>query len=402
VPWRARRGGPKEATAVSDRLTTALARLTEVADDPDSYALSWKQRTGGKVVGAFPMNFPAEVAHAAGALPVIIQENREPDSSGRNLLAEFYCGYTRNIADQAAKGRLDHYDGFFLADHCIQLLGAVDVLRFESPDKPLYFGQLETSLGDAWTPDVVRKKMQSFIDEMEAFTGGPITSEVLRPSIVLFNENRRLLRTLFEARRTGNARFSSAEMQVLVKSSMVMDKAEHTAALREILTAAGQVERDSRIRLHLSGHFCHAPKPRLLAAIEECGAIVVDDDLYTGARYISTDVAADIDTVTAIADWYLQRDANFPCPTRVKHATDWEDRLIRSVDTSGAQGVIVLMVKFCEPHMLYYPQLRKRLTERGIPHLLIETEHEGVPVESVHTRVEALLERIRHTQLVSS
>jgi len=86
----------------------------------------------------------------------------------------------------------------------------------------------------------------------------------------------------------------------------------------------------------------------------------------------------------------------------VKHATDWEDRLIRSVDTSGAQGVIVLMVKFWEPHMLYYPQLRKQLTERGIPHLLIETEHEGVPVESVRTRVEALLERIRHTQLVSS
>ena len=387
---------------MSDRLTTALARLTEVADDPDSYALGWKQRTGGKVLGTFPMNFPAEIAHAGGALPVIIQENREPDTSGRNLLAEFYCGYTRNIADQAAKSRLDHYDGFFLADHCIQLLGAVDVLRFESGGKPLYFGQLETSLGEAWTPDAVKKKMQSFIDEMEAFTGEAITSEALRRSIALFNENRRLLRTLFEARRTGNARFSSAEMQVLVKSSMVMDKAEHTAALREILDAAGQVERDSRIRLHLSGHLCHAPKAELLAAIEECGAIVVDDDLYTGARYISTDVAADIDPVTAIADWYLKRDANFPCPTRVKHATDWEDRLIRSVDTSGAQGVIVLMVKFCEPHMLYYPQLRKRLTERGIPHLLIETEHEGLPAESVRTRVEALLERIRHTQLVSS
>jgi bcr-type benzoyl-CoA reductase subunit C len=399
----ARRGcEPEEATAVSDRLTTTLAKLTEVADDPDAYVRSWMQRTGGKVIGAFPMNFPAEIAHAAGTLPVIIQENREPDSSGRNLLAEFYCGYTRNIADQAAKGRLDLYDGFFLADHCIQLLGAVDVLRLESPGKPLYFGQLEPSLGDAWTPDAVKKKVQSFIDEMAAFAGERITPEALRRSIKLFNENRRLLRTLFEARRTGNARFTSSEMQVLVKSSMVMDKTEHTEVLCEILDAAGEAERDSRIRLHLSGHLCHAPKPELLAAIEECGAIVVDDDLYTGSRYISTDVAEDTDPVAAIAGWYLQRDADFPCPTRVKHAADWEDRLIRSVETSGAQGVIVLMVKFCEPHMLYYPQLRKRLNQRGIPHLLIETEHEGVPLESVRTRVEALLERIHHTQLVSS
>ena len=48
---------------------------------------------------------------------------------GRYLLAEFYCGYTRNVAASAAKGELDIYDGFFLADHCIQLLGAVYVVR---------------------------------------------------------------------------------------------------------------------------------------------------------------------------------------------------------------------------------------------------------------------------------
>src|ERR1700747_3169030 len=150
-----------------------MARLADVADDPDTYVVQWKQRTRGKAVGAFPMNFPAEIAHAAGALPVVIQENREPDSSGRNLLAEFYCGYTRNIADQAAKGRLDIYDGFFLADNCIQLLGAVDVVRCASPDKPMYFGHLETSLGSAWTPDAIKEKMQTFIDEMAAFAGAP-------------------------------------------------------------------------------------------------------------------------------------------------------------------------------------------------------------------------------------
>jgi len=26
---------------------------------------------------------------------------------GRHLLAEFYCGFTRNLADSAAKGALD-------------------------------------------------------------------------------------------------------------------------------------------------------------------------------------------------------------------------------------------------------------------------------------------------------
>lgn len=385
---------------MSERATaaaSALAELTEVVDDPDAYVARWKQATGRKALGAFPMNCPAEIVHAGGALPVLLQENREPDSLGRNLLAEFYCGYTRNIADQAAKGTLDGYDGFFLADHCTQLLGAVDVVRSEVPDTPVFFGQLPTSLSDSWTLEKARSMMRSFVEEMGRFAGDPVTDAALARSISLFNENRRLLREIFAARRSGNAVFSSGQMQTLVKSSMVMDKEEHSALLRQIIDGLADVPRDDRVRLHLSGHLCHAPRPELLAAIEECGAVVVDDDLFTGVRYISTDVAEGGDPVEGLARRYLDRDATLPCPTRVKHESDWEDELVRAVEASGAQGVIVLMVRFCEPHMLYYPELRKRLNERAIPHLLLETEHEGLPVETVQTRVEALLERIRRS-----
>ncbi len=372
----------------------ALAALQEVADDPDSYVVRWKERTGGRAIGVFPMSFPAEIAQAAGALPVVIQENREPDSLGRNLLAEFYCGYTRNLADQAAKGMLDIYDGFFQADHCIQLLGAVDVVRSEV-NAPVFFGQLPTSMTDSWAGDRALATMRSFVEEMEHFAGAPVTDAALADAIAVSNENRRLLREVYASRRAGNAALSSPEVQALVKSSMVMDKREHTALLREVVAGLAAAPRDDRVRLHLSGHLSHAPRPELLAAIEECGAIVVDDDLFTGGRYISTDVPEDGDPVEALAEWYLRRDAVAPCPTLVKHETDWENLLVDAVETSGAEGVIVLMVRFCEPHMLYYPELRKRLNERDIPHLLIETEHEGLPVETVQTRVEALLERIR-------
>nr|WP_226379150.1 2-hydroxyacyl-CoA dehydratase family protein [Pseudonocardia sp. KRD291] len=216
-------------------------------------------------------------------------------------------------------------------------------------------------------------------------------------SIAIFNKNRALLREVFAARRAGNAALTSGQMQALVKSSMVMDKEEHSALLRQVVDGLAEVPRDDRVRLHLSGHLCHAPRPELLAAIEECGAIVVDDDLFTGTRYITTDVPEGGDPVEALAQRYLDRDATLPCPTRVKHESDWEDELVRVVEASGAQGVIVLMVRFCEPHMLYYPELRKRLNEQGIPHLLLETEHEGLPVETVQTRVEALLERIHRS-----
>ena len=45
--------------------------------------------------------------------------------------------------------------------------------------------------------------------------------------------------------------------------------------------------------------------------------------------------------------------------------------------------------------MLYYPELRKALDAHGVPSLLIETEHEGLPVETLRTKMETFVERIR-------
>jgi benzoyl-CoA reductase/2-hydroxyglutaryl-CoA dehydratase subunit BcrC/BadD/HgdB len=152
-------------------------------------------------------------------------------------------------------------------------------------------------------------------------------------------------------------------------------------------------ERDDRVRAHLSGHLCHAPRRELLEVIEECGVVVVDDDLWTGRRYLQTGVDETADPMAAIAAWYAQRNVNLPCPTRVQHDADWDTWLVDAVEGSGAEVVIHLMPKFCEPHMLFYPELRKALDAAQIPQLLIETEHEGIPLEAFRTRVEALVEK---------
>jgi bcr-type benzoyl-CoA reductase subunit C len=381
--------------------TTVMARLAAAAEAPQAYAQDWKDVHGRMVVGSFPMNFPAELVHAAGALPVVVQEDREAITEGRNLLFEFYCGYTRSLADQAAKGRLDVFDAFVFVDHCIQLLGAVDAVRARFKRGSMHYAQLVPSMDEGWSYDQVREQMGEMQATLAEITGRPIAAEDLRASIRLFNADRRLLREVYDLRRSGRTAITASQMQVLVKSSMVMDKGEHIAALTEVVAQliADQERRPARVRLHLSGHFCQAPRPELLDAIEECGAVVVDDDLYHGFRYISTDVREDEgDPLDALARWYLDRNVTVPCPTRAQRDVDWEDYLMTSLEQSGAEGVVVLMAKFCEPHMLYYPELRKALDAGGVPHLLVETEHEGLPLEAFRTRVETLVERIRRDQ----
>lgn len=374
-----------------------MATLRAAADDPAKYAQDWKAVHHRPVIGSFPMNFPSEIVHAAGALPVIVQESRTPITEGRSMLAEFYCGYTRSVADQAAIGELDVFDGFVAADHCVQLLGAVDAIRYTRPDKPVHFAQFTSAMDDEWSKSRVDSRISELRTEIETVVGTAFTPADLAASIKVFNTNRRLLRELYDLRRSGRVRITASEMQLLVKSSMVMDIEEHTSLLTQLRESLviHDTAPDSVVRLHLSGHFCHAPRPEILDVIEESGGLVVDDDLYTGFRYISTDVPEDGDPLVALSTWYMDRNLNAPCPTRVTGKVDWDTYLLSSLEASRSVGVIVLMAKFCEPHMLYYPELRKALEEHGVPSLLIETEHEGIPVETLRTKMETFIERIR-------
>ncbi|MFC8178748.1 2-hydroxyacyl-CoA dehydratase subunit D [Rhodococcus sp. NPDC057297] len=373
-----------------------MATLRAAADDPVSYASAWKRTHGKPVIGSFPMNFPSELVHAAGALPVIIQESKTPITEGRSMLAEFYCGYTRSVADQAAIGELDVFDGFVAADHCVQLLGAVDAIRYVRPEKPVHFAQFTSAMDDVLAKPRVDDRIVDMKSEIETVTGTSVTDDALATSVALFNANRRALREFYDLRRSGAVRITAGEMQLLVKSSMVMDVAEHTGILETIRDNLNVGEPDtSVVRLHLSGHFCHAPKPEILDVIEESGGLVVDDDLYTGYRYISTDVPETGDRLGALSTWYMERNLNAPCPTRVTSKVDWDTYLLDSLTRSRSVGVVVLIAKFCEPHMLYYPELRKALDVHDVPSLLVETEHEGIPVESLRTKMETFIERIR-------
>lgn len=129
--------------------------------------------------------------------------------------------------------------------------------------------------------------------------------------------------------------------------------------------------------------------------IEQCGAVVVDDDLYHGSRYASLDAAESGDPVKALTRWYLDRNVVVPCPTRLDPKTDWDGWLFEHARAARADGLIVLLPKFCGPHYFYYPPIKKTFESAGFPHLLLETEHESAAGGNLAVRVESFVEMIK-------
>jgi benzoyl-CoA reductase/2-hydroxyglutaryl-CoA dehydratase subunit BcrC/BadD/HgdB len=129
----------------------------------------------------------------------------------------------------------------------------------------------------------------------------------------------------------------------------------------------------------------------LLNLFDTCGVSIVGDDLCTGWRYFSADVSVTGNPIEALADRLIGK---VPCPCKYNPGLDRGTDLLQRVEQSHAQGVVFLLLKFCDPHAFDYPYLKKRLDERNIPSLLLEIEPGGLPLGAIETRLQAFVETL--------
>ncbi len=379
-----------------------FAKLSQTAERPYEAVKAWKERHGCKVVAHLPMHSPGEIAHAAGALPVLLQESPDPVTVGHAHIYPYYCGFCRSIVDDAARGALEFAD-FIVGgdgDNCVQGLGAADLVMLLLPGASRFHFTAPRWVRERWSVRDATNVFRGMKAKFEEITGREITHDALWRSIGLFNRNRSLIRQVYDLRRSGASALSATRMLEIVKSSMVMDKAEHSALLERLIPQLGTLKelRPDRVPVFVSGHMCQAPKVGMLNMIEDADCRIVDDDLYHGFRYVAADVGKDVDDpLEALGRWYSDRNRVVPCPTRIDAEAEWDKYLLQAVKRCNARGMIILQAKYCEPHMYAYPEIKETFEAAGVPHLLIETEHEDEEdtLAAIRTRIEAFVDTIR-------
>jgi benzoyl-CoA reductase/2-hydroxyglutaryl-CoA dehydratase subunit BcrC/BadD/HgdB len=101
--------------------------------------------------------------------------------------------------------------------------------------------------------------------------------------------------------------------------------------------------------------------------------------------------AARADPWQALLDRYW---AVPPCSTRSADPEERVRHLTGLLDRSGARGVILHLVKFCEPELFDVPLLRRAFDARGVPVLHLEGELEAELSGQTVTRLEAFVEML--------
>jgi benzoyl-CoA reductase/2-hydroxyglutaryl-CoA dehydratase subunit BcrC/BadD/HgdB len=170
-----------------------------------------------------------------------------------------------------------------------------------------------------------------------------------------------------------------------------MDRQRYLQLLDDLLNALPEKTGGSGnlIPVFLAGNMTHSDS--YFSFIEEAGAIVVQDDLCSGTRFLRLMTPEDADPIEGLTNRYL---TSFLCPTKHQGAQAHIETLLNEVQKSGAKGVIFLLYKYCEPHFFDYPDLKKALESKGIPTLLLEVEDPSYSIGQLKIRIQAFVEML--------
>ena len=372
-----------------------IDQFKNIEKNRHDYAKNWKDKTGGKVIGYFCTYVPEEILYAADVLPVRILGSHEPQDVTEPHIFAMFCPFCRDCLAQGLKNRYKYLDGLMISQSCLHIRQAYTSWIKHRPVEFEKFLCMPHKVQSPHSYDFLTAELQTFKKEVEKWTGKKISDKELDKAINIYNENRRLMRQLYELRKRDNPPITGEQCMEIVIAMQMTDKAEHNKMLKDLLKKLENYEPDREVGSRLMILGSEDDDTVFMNMVENCGATFVIDDHCTGSRYFWNDVKDGKDKIASIAARYIDR---IPCPTK-----DWEERkriphILNLCKEWKVDGVIIMQQKFCDPHELDFVAIQKALKKAGIPTLFLEFDV-TVPIGQFKIRVEAFLEMIGEEDL---
>jgi bzd-type benzoyl-CoA reductase N subunit len=376
-----------------------LARAKEIYRNRDERAKELKKE-GKKIIGYFCCYPPLEIMTALDFVPFrILGDMREPITAADSCLPTIICPFTRSCMDLGLKGRYDFLDGVVGSHSCDTTQNVHAIWRYYL--KPVYSHFLDV-------PHVVHQpsvkffkaELATFKKTLEEFAGREISLESLRQAIKVCNEQRALVRELYELRKAEPPPLSGTEMTQIVVALLSLPVAEGIELLKGIIEEVKE-RRDGPQRGKARVLVWGTPidDMAIVELIEDCGANIVMDDTCIGSRFYWHEVELTEDPLDGLAARYLDK---IYCPrifreTGETRQADLERRFGYLRDFARdwkAQGVILQVIKYCDIHGYELPDLGDYLRQEGFPALPIEHDYNVAALEPLRTRLQAFIEML--------
>jgi len=250
-----------------------------------------------------------------------------------------------------------------------------------------------------------KELLKDFKKTLESFTGKEISPVRLKEAIEAHNQQRALVRELYELRKPSPPLISGAGTLQVMVALMSLPVEEGSKLLRQVISEVKQgrdAPAEKPVRLLIWGSIID--DIALIEMIEGLEANVVMDDTCVGSRAYWSDVKLTEDPLDGLAYRYL---VELKCPrtfreaifgeTKKDYMADLENRFSYLRDYAkewNAKGVILQSVRYCDIHGYEVPGLKDYLDHIGLPNIYLEHDYSEAALAPLRTRVQAFLEVI--------
>ncbi len=375
-----------------------LARVDELYQNRSQRA-SGLRKDGKKVIGYMCCFPPVEMFTALDMVPFRIMGSvQEPVTQANAYLETIMCPYVRSCFDLARKGNYDFLDGLVIPHTCDTVVKIYDIWCYYQKHPFNHFINVPHMLHEG-SFKFMKVELQELRKALENFSGIQLTDDRLRRAINLHNEQRALLRQLYDLRKSEPPLISGAEVVKVIVSTMVIPVQEANELLHQVITEVKNrhdgkpAMKPARILIYGS----ELDDMAFIKLVEDCGANVVMDDLCTGTRAFWHDVPLTTDPLDGIVDRYLDK---VLCPRTYRespgeHQADMESRfgyLKQYSEDFKANSAILYIIRYCDTQELDVPDVRDYLQGKGYPVLHIEDDYSLATIGQLRTRIQAFLE----------
>lgn len=361
-----------------------LAGFTQVASNPQA-ELDKHLANDKRVIGVGPYYVPEELVYAAGAIPFGVWGRMGTASAARKYFAPFYCSICQMTLEMGLNHELDKLSGMMVTSLCDTLRGFSQNFRVGVTQVPMIFvsqpQNRATEAGHKYAFDSYTETKHTLGEACDVIIDDADISEAIK----LYNKWRAAMREFVKLAGTHPALVSVSQRNDVVNAGYYMDKAEHLEQVTELnkLLAAEPEEQKGYKKIVLSGIFYDIPAIKEM--LDELHFDVVADDIAKESRAFQMQVSEEGDPTKALADAYcdLGNDSILYDPEK-KHVS----HVVDLAKENGAQGVVLLLAKFCDPEEFDAPFIMRSCREAGIPFVQIEVDQSTETYEQARTQLE--------------
>jgi benzoyl-CoA reductase subunit C len=394
----------KEADKRMAESSKGLLKAQEIYQNRSRRALEL-QKQGKRIMGYLCIYPVPEMMTALDIVPYrIFGDMREPITRADSYIPAVNCPFLRSCLDLGLKEKYSFLDGIVTTHICDvgSSLSGIWNYTVRTPfshhiDTPHTLH--ETSLAQE------KGLLEDYRTALEGFAGQKITNEKLNEVIGVHNEQRALVRELYELKKPNPPLISGVETIRVIKAIQSIPVGEGNELLRGVISEVKERNdgpKKKSARLLVWGSILD--DTALLEMIESMDANVVMDDTCVGSRAYFDDVELTDDPLDGLSRHYLM---DIKCPrtfrtrdyndVRKDYMADLEVRFSYLSDYARewkADGVIMQSVRYCDTHGYDVPGVRDYLDSVGIPSIYLEHDYTEGALAPLRTRVQGFIEII--------